>query len=708
MKKLIFVLCLLCIAMFGADAAFAASGATGSGKISLPVDKPLPFSSPAATEFTQQFQALVTGGETAELEPQDTFGTRALGVVMAFIELVRAECLSFVNNFAAIPQAYVWFVTQLKDQRTQDHWLLIGELILTVIGGALAIGAMLYFSLSPLRHALTRREPFTAWGRAEVLFLWLLLAVLPVCAFLGAALLFLNQSAPPKFERYVVMNVVYAFALQNLVGVVSRFLLAPRAPNLRLMPIESSQAIYLHRWVGGFAFVMILGYFFVDLAHIIRMPQAAITAFTNLLGLIVVVMAITVITQKRALVSMMLRGELSAANPNLSLWQSLRLWLARTWHVLAIAYLVIGSFVTMLGAGNQLAYMQRGTILTLLTLIAMWLASYLTNRMGLRLRREGPVATSGIYRPVLQGLLRLATWILGVAGIAAAWGVDVVGLMGTPWGQRVMGSAFSITSTLVIVVVIYEFLHAAIERHLNPRDAGGKVVEVNSRARTLLPMLRNAAIIVLAVIVGLVTLSELGINIAPLLAGAGVIGVAVGFGSQTLVKDFLTGLFIILEDTIALGDVVSIGDHSGTVDSMALRTIRLRDDRGAVHILPYSEITKVVNMTKNFSFAVIDIRVAYKSDLEQVMEVMRDIGKDLRQDAVLGEFILEDLQVLGVENFGDSAIVLRCKIKTKPGKQWEVKRAFLLRVKSRFDREEIEIPYTAMTLLNKPAAASSE
>src|SRR5262249_2208059 len=152
------------------------------------------------------------------------------------------------------------------------------------------------------------------------------------------------------------------------------------------------------------------------------------------------------------------------------------------------------------------------------------------------------------------------------------------------------------------------------------------------RVRTLLPMLRNAAFIIFSIIAAMVILSEGGVNIGPLLAGAGVIGVAVGFGSQTLVKGFLTGPFLVIENTIAIGDVVKIADHSGTVEAMTIRTLRLRDGDGAVHILPFSEVSKIINMTKDFAYALITVGVSYSSDLRRVMEVIKAVGEELRQD----------------------------------------------------------------------------
>jgi small conductance mechanosensitive channel len=163
----------------------------------------------------------------------------------------------------------------------------------------------------------------------------------------------------------------------------------------------------------------------------------------------------------------------------------------------------------------------------------------------------------------------------------------------------------------------------------------------------------------------------------------------------------LTGLFIVLENTIAIGDVVQVGTHAGVVEAMSIRTLRLRDQDGALHILPYSEVTQIINMTKDFAYAVIDMSVAYASDLEHVMNVIRSVGEEMQKDPIFKRVILEPIEILGVEKLGDSAITIRSRIKTRAGKHWDIKRMMLLRLKNRFDSENIEIPFPTVMHLQK-------
>jgi small conductance mechanosensitive channel len=216
--------------------------------------------------------------------------------------------------------------------------------------------------------------------------------------------------------------------------------------------------------------------------------------------------------------------------------------------------------------------------------------------------------------------------------------------------------------------------------------------------------------VALTVMAALTVLSELGIDIGPLLAGAGVVGLAVGFGAQTLVKDIITGLFILLEDSISVGDVVDVAGHSGIVETLTIRTIRLRDVRGTVHTVPFSEVSTVKNLTKDFSYALMEIGVAYRESVDDVIEVIQDVGKNIRADATYANSILDDIQVQGLDRFDDSAVVIRARIKTKPLQQWSVRRALNKALKRRFDELGIEMPFPHQTTYfgeNKSGAAPS-
>lgn len=295
-------------------------------------------------------------------------------------------------------------------------------------------------------------------------------------------------------------------------------------------------------------------------------------------------------------------------------------------------------------------------------------------------------------------LINLIVAVIAVALIAETWGAGVASLLQTDLGSRIIGAGLGIGVILVVTMVAWHVSGLVVARLLalagSARDEERRVRRVN----TLVPLLRSVLQGIIGVLAGLLILSELGVNIAPLLAGAGILGIAVGFGAQSLVKDLLTGVTILLEDGATVGDVVEVAGHAGVVEEMRVRLIRLRDLSGAVHFIPYSEVTTIINFTKDFSYALLEVGIAYRENTDEVCELLTEVTDDLRADPEYRFDILEPLEILGVDKFADSAVVIKCRIKTPPGRQWAIGRAFNRRMKLRFDERGIEIPFPHTTV----------
>jgi small-conductance mechanosensitive channel len=222
--------------------------------------------------------------------------------------------------------------------------------------------------------------------------------------------------------------------------------------------------------------------------------------------------------------------------------------------------------------------------------------------------------------------------------------------------------------------------------------------EAVKRAETLGRVFRYLAAVVISVMAGMLVLSELGISVAPILGAAGVVGLAVGFGAQSLVKDYFTGFFLLLENQIRQGDVVKLGDHAGLVEDVTLRYVRLRDYDGNVHYVPNGTIVTVINMSRGYAQAVVDVGVGYRENVDRVMEVMREVAAQMRADPAHAARILDDLEVAGVDQWADSAVVIRARFRTAPLEQWTVKREYLRRLKHAFDARGIEIPFPQLRI----------
>ena len=256
-----------------------------------------------------------------------------------------------------------------------------------------------------------------------------------------------------------------------------------------------------------------------------------------------------------------------------------------------------------------------------------------------------------------------------------------------------------IVLVLILTLVALACINMFSKRLVSLFMAGDENSEIRKRANTLSHMV---VYFLVAVTVGLaivLVLKELGIDIGPILAGAGVVGVALGFGAQSIVRDFISGFYIFWEDQIRVGDVIQIADKSGYVEAMTLRLVTLRDENGNVHYIPCGEIKMVTNMTKNFSRYVLKLALPYAADVDKVLEMVKDVDEELRADPDFSEDILEPIEIMGVDQFENNAIVLKARTKTKPIKQWRVGREFNRRLKKRLDGAGIEMPYSNISLV---------
>jgi moderate conductance mechanosensitive channel len=275
---------------------------------------------------------------------------------------------------------------------------------------------------------------------------------------------------------------------------------------------------------------------------------------------------------------------------------------------------------------------------------------------------------------------------------------QITELLGQVSWESIILSMVRIT---LILVVAWGLVHVArlalrrLEATLVERgkQEGEPPSEAVKRAETLIRLLRQAVVILMWVMAILVILRELGFEIMPVLASAGIVGLAVGFGAQNLVRDVIAGFFIILENQVRVGDVAIVNGTGGLVERINFRTLVLRDLSGVVHVFPNGSIDTLSNMTREWSAFVFDIGVAYKEDTDRVIDVMRGVGEELKGDGYFGGLMLDSPEIFGVDAFADSAVMIKGRIRTRPIKQWEVGREFHRRIKKAFDREGIEIPF---------------
>jgi small conductance mechanosensitive channel len=349
----------------------------------------------------------------------------------------------------------------------------------------------------------------------------------------------------------------------------------------------------------------------------------------------------------------------------------------------------------------------------LLALIASLVLAGLTARLVRRLAAQGMRAVLGdtlaTSSPSVKGPLRLI-WLGSFVLVLALITVPVFELAGLRprTGVRLRTLADWAFGAGLRVMLIAVLAYAAIRiatllirrfEHEVNLGTGLDALERAKRARTLGSVIRNSTTAIVSVVAVLMVLKELEIDIAPVLASAGVVGLAVGFGAQTLVRDIISGFFLILEDQVRVGDVAAINGQAGLVEAINLRTIVLRDAEGTVHVFPNGAVTTLANRSKDFSYYVIDLGIAYSEDPDRVIALLREIGATLHADPAFGPLILEPLEIMGIDAFADWWMTLKLRIKTVPQKQWEVGRELRRRIVKAFEEHGIEIPMPAPAVL---------
>ncbi|MBL6929690.1 MAG: mechanosensitive ion channel [Rhodospirillales bacterium] len=656
-------------------------------------------------ELLGQLRALieVAGGAAQKDDASQSLGPRIISTLSESAAEASRQLVNAVDRFTDVPILLDWVRAQASDEEARTSWLVALLKLAIIIAVGFAAERLGRFVLARPRRAVEAYVTESVVTRVPVLLARTVLDVLPVVAFAVAAYVMLPLISPSAKTQVMVVTFLQAYLLARALFILMRMLLVPTVPTLRVFPLSGETANYLFIWSRRLISVWVFGYFLAEAAYFLGLPSGGRTGLLRLVGMTVTVMVVVFILQNRPAVSAWLHARINQA------WRGAKYlrWLADIWHVPTAIYVVVVYVVWALDVEGGFEYLFRATLVSALIMafakvVSLGLRRAVERGFAVRpeVRARFPTLEARVnrYVPVIHLVLRSVLLVIVAFALMQAWGITVFDWLNSPTGRRVIGSAFSIGFVVVAALVLWEGVSTAIERYLARTDTEGHLIERGARARTLLPLLRNVIMVVLLVMVALIVLAEIGINIGPLLAGAGVIGLAVGFGSQKMVQDIITGAFILFEDTISVGDVVTAGGLTGVVDRLSIRSIRLRDLSGNVHTIPFSSVDTVTNMTKEFSMAVIEAGVAYRENVDDVMAELEKLGAEMREDAEWGPLILEPLEILGVDALADSAVVIKARFKTVAMKQWAIRREFNRRMKNRFDELGIEIPFPHQTI----------
>ena len=634
-----------------------------------------------------------------------------------------------------LPEAF----GQIMEMEYRPNPLRAMAALFLLFAGGLGVDWLFRRFTAPARRRLEGSRPPNWRGKLGRLALRSLLDFASICVLAVATLtlffIFLDDGRPMRF----VIVITYLHALMIVWGVrlVSNLVLSPSARNLRFLQIKDQSASYIHKWLVALAAVGSFGWLTCGLIGLQRLSEAEHLILVAMVGLVVTLMLVVIILQKRRPVAEALLREDSSEH-------SLRPHLARKWHLFAILYVfavwAVWAFALLIVGPSVVP----AAVVTIMVIPVFFLLDWGLRRLlefstvhhdedisTLHYHEQTPDDTSEAivnpttdfqeddfdeamvfepapepsmisrHIPFIRRSFRVLLAISFFFLVLKLWGIDL------PLAIVFTENALAILLTLVIAFVGWQLIKAYIDRKLREElpeddedmDEGGKG---GTRAGTLLVLLRKFILAVLVVMVSLIALSALGVNIGPLIAGAGIVGIAIGFGAQTLVRDIISGVFFLVDDAFRVGDYIQAGSVRGTVEHISLRSLQLRHHRGMLQTIPFGDMQSVTNYSRDYIIMKLEFRVRYDTDVEKVRKIIKRINAEIQQDEVLSHGLLSKIKSQGVREMDDSAMIMRVKFKAIPGEQFILRREVYRLLQEAFQKGGVEFAHRNVTVYFPP------
>jgi small-conductance mechanosensitive channel len=606
------------------------------------------------------------------------------GYLASDLDRIRQHISEVVAAVSTLPAAFSEAVLGLEAETDGGGRFPVSRLLAVFV--ALGFGAELVFrgATRRVRRHLDALPVASVPERMRLIGERFVLAAGLVAAFaIGSVGAFLAFAWPPLL-REIVFGFLLAFVVIRIASVLGNFLLAPGHERFRIVPMDEAAARFWCRRLRWFVGWFALGFVLVQMLGTLgfSLPERQLVAYVLGLGLL----AIAVETIWRRPVPLVEGGELQAKTRTLG-------------RGMQNGLLTVGAiFLWVLWVAHAMAGFWL-----LLIAVALPLASAMTRRAVDHLLRPPGTPTVDETVPSVTAVciergMRALLLIGAVAVLGWGWGVPLKALTGQDTVlSRVLHGGLSAVVILLVADLLWQAAKAAIDKKLaetaDPGLPNTDEARRRARLRTLLPIFRHILFFLVVAIAAMMALAAMGVQIGPLIAGAGVVGVAIGFGSQTLVRDIIAGMFYLLDDAFRVGEYIVSGNYKGTVESFSIRSIKLRHHRGPLYTVPFGLLGAIQNQSRDWVIDKITIGVTYDSDIDLAKKLIKQIGLDLAKEPEFAPMILEPLKMQGVDAFGDYAIQLRAKMMTLPGEQFVIRRAAYARIKKAFDANGIKFAF---------------
>ncbi|AFQ51238.1 mechanosensitive ion channel family protein [Burkholderia cepacia] len=536
----------------------------------------------------------------------------------------------------------------------------------------------------------------------------LTLRSVPLLVFVGVASLTMSVLAEADTPIEAALeSLIDIYVISRLVTIVSRLFFQPDARQLRLLHIGDAWAAFAQRSISRIVIVVGACTAAVEIAASLGLSDAGHVALLKAVALVGHLMISALILRCREPVAARIRAA-GADRPTFAMIGNA---LADAWAPVAVFVVMALWFVWALDVHNGYRVLITLGGRSLAVMIGMRMVSIVVFGALARLfqRRDDDHTLVHLhayrYYPLLRQIVSAVIAVVTVALLLQIWGVPIFHAFGTGTiGHRLASALITIAIAAVVALIVWEAANIAIERRLQQWTREGNLARA-ARLRTLLPMLRSLLFIMIALVVVLTGLSEIGVNVGPLLAGASIFGVALGFGSQKLVQDFITGIFLLMENAMQVGDWVTLAGVSGTVEYLSIRTVRLRAGDGSLYTIPFSSVTTVNNTNRGLGNAAVKVSIAYGQDIDLAIATLKEIGAALRDDPNYKDGILSDFSYWGIDQVDGAAVALAGQMQCKDSSRWGVQREFNRRIAVMFRERGIRIanPQRSLVAYDKGA-----
>jgi small-conductance mechanosensitive channel len=620
------------------------------------------------------------------------------GVVDQHAGAMRDRYATLYDALMALP-ATLHEVASRITESDKPFWQRAGFLAAVLLSGW--IGELLYrFALRRYRLGLLHAAAPTYTARAFQLTVELLMDLVGLAIFgVVAIVVFFSFWLGHELGRIIVLEVLFAVIVIRVAALLARFLLTSTPARPRLLPLPDAAARDLTRFAVALAAVYGFGIATASILSAGGASRETVDLLAIAVWFVGVAITLWVVWRVRKPIADLIRGD--SGRPILG-------WLAELWPVAATAYfltLLLGGVFNLL-AGTPIAGgigIISVVVVVALPIVDMALCRALAAAVASR-RGSGTTGTESAliaYEPIFRHVIHILVIVAGLLAIGRLWDLDLFALAQQSLGGKIASSLLGISIVLLATYMLWEIVKAAIDRRLATEGQGVKQDDIPAtRLRTVLPILRATILVTIVVMAAMSVLAALGVDILPLLAGAGVVGVAIGFGSQTLVRDIVSGAFFLMDDAFRLGEYIEVGDAKGRVERINLRSVFLRHHRGAINILPYGEIKRLRNTSRDWSIHVMEFRLTYDTNMVQVKKIMKQIGEELSADADYAQDLLQPLKSAGVMAAEDSAIVVRAKFTARPGNNaWVIRRVAYDKIIRAFRMAGIHFAHRQVTVV---------